>query len=494
MTNTKSIVQKTASSVLFSLILILGGCNDGTSENKNDKPSILIESVTVIDAKSGERANFNVLLTGNKIIEVSEKPIEIPSNCTVVDGKGKYLIPGLWDAHVHITFTPGLEQAMFPLFLGNGITSIRDTGGLIDKVLPWKEKSIREPDSSPRLFIAGPLLDGLPNVYDGSPGRPEISVGLSSEEEAIAMVDSLAGAGVDLIKAYEMLPPEMFKTILAAAKKHNLPVTGHVPLSVDAIEASDYGLRSMEHLRNLEMSCSSDHDSLLQARKQMMAKGKDELGGVLRSEIHASQRLHAFKTFDEQRSAQVLAALEKNSTWQIPTIALSTGGINRVYENEDWKKTFEYLPETIKFNWKDAAKKAAEKESSELSVSHGEWVLQMVGKLKKADVKVMAGTDTPIGFLTPGFSLHKELEMLVKGGMEPLEAIESATLLPAQYFKVQDSIGTIEKNMIADLVLLDANPLSDITNTRTIRAVVRNGTYYNRKALDSLLNGNQLQK
>ncbi len=485
-----SVFRSTYFFMITTLVFVLGGCNDAASEKKNEEPSILFESVTVIDAKSGERANYNVLVSGNKIIEVSDQPIESPPNCTIVNGKGKYLIPGLWDAHVHVTFTPGLEQAMFPLFLGNGITSIRDTGGLINEVVPWKEKSIKEPNSSPRLFIAGPLLDGHPNVYDGSPGRPEISVGLSSEEEAIEMVDSLAAAGVDLIKSYEMLSPKMFKTILATAEKHNLHVTGHVPLSIDVVEASDAGLRSMEHLRNLEMSCSSDFDSLLQARKQMLAQGKDYLGGTLRSEIHSAQRMHAFKTFDEQRASKVLAALKKNGTWQIPTTALTTGGINRLYENEDWKKTFEFLPETIRANWIEAANKAAEKQSSEISVAHGKWVLKMVKKLKDSQIKVMAGTDTPIGFLTPGFSLHKELEMLVKGGMEPLEAIESATLLPAQYFKVQDSIGTIEKNMIADLVLLDANPLSDITNTRKIIAVVRNGSYYNRKALDSLLNSN----
>lgn len=489
-TNTRSVIWNTHFFKTIALIFIMVGCNDAASEETNKMHSLLFESVTVIDAISGERENFNVLVTGNKIIEVSDKPIKSPSNCTVVNGKGKFLIPGLWDAHVHVTFTPGLEQAMFPLFLGNGITSIRDTGGLIDEILPWKEKSLKEPNSSPRLFIAGPLLDGQPNVYDGSPGRPEISVGLGSEEEAIAMVDSLAAAGVDLIKSYEMLSPELFRTILAAAEKHNLPVTGHVPLSVDVIEASDAGLRSMEHLRNLEMACSSDFDSLLQVRKQMLAKGKDDLGGTLRSEIHSAQRLHAFKTFNDQRASKVLAALEKNGTWQIPTTALTTGGINRLYENEDWKKTFEFLPETIRAQWIETAKKSSEKQSSEISLAHGEWVLKMIKKMKASRIKVMAGTDTPIGFLTPGFSLHKELEMLVKGGMLPLEAIESATLLPAKYFKVQDSIGTIDKNMIADLVLLEANPLSDITNTRKISAVVRNGTFYNRKALDSLLNSN----
>ena len=149
-TNTRLVFQITLYFILFILFFVFGGCNDGTSEKKNGESSILFESVTVIDAKFGERQNLNVLISGNKIIKVSDRPIENSSNCKVINGKGKYLIPGLWDAHVHITFTPGLEQAMFPLFLGNGITSIRDTGGLITEVLPWKEKSLQEPNSSPR--------------------------------------------------------------------------------------------------------------------------------------------------------------------------------------------------------------------------------------------------------------------------------------------------------------------------------------------------------
>ncbi len=322
---TRSVLKSARNFIFIILVILLEGCLDAASGEKDGAPSILFESVNVIDAKSGERENFNVLITGNRIVAISNEPIKSPSNCKVVNGKGKYLIPGLWDSHVHVTFTPGLEKSMFRLFLGNGITSIRDTGGMPDKILPWKEKSLKEPDSAPRLFIAGPLLDGHPNVYDGSHGRPEISVGLSSEEEAIAMVDSLAAAGVDFIKSYEMLSPALFRTIMAAAGKHKLPVTGHVPLSVDAIEASDAGLRSMEHLRNLEMSCSSDFDSLLQARKQMLAEGKELSGGVLRSDIHSAQRMHAFKTFDEQRASAVLEALEKNGTWQIPTVSLARG-------------------------------------------------------------------------------------------------------------------------------------------------------------------------
>ena len=243
-------------------------------------------------------------------------------------------------------------------------------------------------------------------------------------------------------------------------------------------------------MRNLEMSISSDFDSLLQARKHMLAEGKDEPGGELRSGMHAAQRLHAFKTLDEQRASKVLNTLEENGTWQTPTVALVTKDIIRLYDDKEWTKNFESLPAPIKTQWSDAARAAAEAPVNEITVAHGEWMLMMIEKLMDHDIKVMAGTDTPIAFLTPGFSLHKELEMLVKGGMEPIDALESATLLPAKYFKVQDSIGTIDEGMIADLVLLDANPLEDITNTREIAAVVRNGTYYDRKALDSLLNNN----
>lgn len=474
--------------VLMLLLVSLGACRDKTDSEKIAADSILFESVSVIDASSGMREDQYVLISGNKIVEVSDNPIQVPAGTMVIDGEGKFLIPGLWDAHVHLTFTPELEESMFRLFLGNGITSIRDTGGLLHKLLPWKEKSIREPNSSPRVFMAGPLLDGEPNVYDGSAGRPEISIGLENEEEAKAMVDSLAAAGVDLIKSYEMLSPAMFMAILQAADSHELPVTGHIPLSMDLKEASTAGLRSMEHMRNLEMAISADSDSLLEERRKMLAAGKDSAGAALRSQIHTAQRLHAIRTFDKDKSSEVLRILQKNGTWQIPTMALLTGGLNRLYEDAGWRETFESLPAAVRSQWMESAAEASEIPSSELSTAHGEWALKMIPLLKEAGLEVMAGTDTPIAYLTPGYSLHKELEMLVKGGMEPLEALESATLLPAKYFQVQDSIGTIDKNMIADLVLLDANPLDDIKNTRKIRAVVRNGSFYNRQALDSLLN------
>ena len=477
-------MQKLFGVLLMSILLFQ--CN--TAKKEIEEHSILFTNVTAIDAKFGERNNINILITNNKIAKVSMEQINSPSNCITIDGTGKYLIPGLWDAHVHLTFTPGLEESMFPLFIANGITSIRDTGGLIDLVLPWKDKAKQEPNSSPNVFIAGPLLDGLPNVYDGSPGRPEISIGLKSPKEAEETVVMLKNKSVDLIKSYEMLTPKEFIAILNKSKEEGLFVTGHVPLSMDVIEASNAGLRSMEHLRNLEMACSKDFDSLLNERRKILLAGKDSLGGKLRSYIHRSQRLHAINSFDEERTNKVLARLAENDTWQIPTTALLTGGINRLYEDDTWLKTFQYLPKKVKTIWINKAKNSKQKKSSEfLSLFHGEWALQMIAKLKSANVKILAGTDTPISYLTPGFSLHKELEMLVKGGLKPIEAIESATILPAKYFGLEETMGTIETSKLADLVLLDANPLNNIKNTTKISAVVRNGTYYNREALNNLL-------
>ncbi|RMZ50083.1 hydrolase [Flavobacteriaceae bacterium PRS1] len=483
------LILRYLSKVIFITLLLLvnTSCIDSTKTKNEEHYSVLFNNITTIDAEFGERRNQYVLITGNKIINISKKAIVSPSNCIIVDGKGKYLIPGLWDTHVHLTYSPELEKSMFPLFLANGITSVRDTGGLIDRVLYWRDKSKKNPNSSPNVFISGPLLDGIPNVYDGSPGRPEISVALDSPEAVRNMIDSLQAKGVDFLKSYEMLTPEEFKTVISYSKKRGLFVTGHVPLSMDVIEASNEGLRSMEHLRNLEMACSVNFDSLLNARKKMLAEGKNSLGGMLRSQIHKVQRLYAIESYDEKRANTVLKSLAENGTWQIPTLALLTGDINRLYENDTWKETFQYLPPEIRSNWIKKAEEKQQKEINHLSIAYGQWGLKMITKLKDANVKILAGTDTPISFLTPGFSLHKELEILVKSGLTPMEVLESATILPAKYFGLEDVMGTIDINKAADLVLLDANPLNDIKNTNRISGVVRNGIFYNRKALDNLL-------
>ncbi|MDX1619277.1 MAG: amidohydrolase family protein [Balneolaceae bacterium] len=467
--------------ILLPLILLLTGCDTGRTT--------VIRNISVIDAADNLRPGMDVVIRGDTISAVAQAgELEIPAGAEVIEGADQYLIPGLWDAHVHFSYNMDLSESMFPLFLANGITSLRDTGGHLHLVMPFKEQSVNNPETIPRLMIAGPLLDGVPRVYDGGPGRPNLAIGAATPREGTQIVDSLVHAGVDFIKSYEMLTPETFEAVIDRATMHRMKVTGHVPLSMDVVDASNQGLDSMEHLRNLEMACSALWKSLLHERRKLLDDGRSEMrGGQLRSIIHSAQRIRAIESQDAERCREVMAVLAENDTWQIPTIALVASGENRHYDRESWRSHFRYLPESVRSDWEKEAAERSEQSSAESSLTFAEWAYGMIGKLNEAGVEIMAGTDTPIALLTPGYSLHEELKLLVKSGLTPLEALEAATLRPAQYFGLEDELGRIATGMKADLVLLDANPLEEIGNTGSIRAVVKNGRLHNRAALDRLL-------
>jgi imidazolonepropionase-like amidohydrolase len=448
---------------------------------------IVFENVNAIDAVDGLRKGMTVIVRGSRIAKIgAAASVQVPGNATTIDGAGKYLIPGLWDSHVHLTFERDVTPAMFRLFLANGITSIRDTGGLLDLVLPLREEARRDAKNCPRVMVAGPLLDGVPTVYDGkSRSRPKLSVGAASVSEAEALVDKFSAAGVDLIKAYEMLSPAAFKATIRRANSKGLQVTGHVPLSMDVISASNAGLRSMEHLRNLEMSCSRHAEQLLEERRRLLEDGANELGGVLRSRIHRAQRTRALNTQDATTRDDVLRVLAANATWQIPTLTIVTS--HGVHAQPEWRETFKYLPETAHRRWTENMLRRTPAPRGATRGVYAEWAFDMVGRMSERGIGIMAGTDCPIAYLTPGFSLHEELKLMAKCGLTPMQILEAATLKPAQYFKMETEIGAIRENMLADLVLLDANPLQDIANTSKINAVVRDGKLHDRRALDQML-------
>ena len=473
--------------IIFQLLLFLNGCSNNSVND--EKKSIIFKNVNIIDAVQGLRINQTVIIRGNKITNVRDaKKIKNFSNSTIIDASGKYLIPGLWDSHVHLVYNRNIEPVMFPLFIVNGITSIRDTGGHLDLLKAIVKKAQQLKYTSPGVFIAGPLIDGVPSVYDGSSNAmPNLSISAATVAEVEHIVDSIADAGVDQIKAYEMLSPEVFIALIKRASLRGLLVTGHVPLSMDVVEASNWGLRGMEHMRNLDMSCSADFDSLLLARKKMISENEDLSGSSLRSKLHSAQRQYAVKTMDPERRDYVLEQLAKNDTWQIPTLTITTSGANRVYARESWRDNFRYLPEPVRSLWTSRTERSSEGSASPSSKKFASWAYNMVKSISDAGIKIMAGTDSPIAYLTPGYSLHEELRLLVKSGLTPMQAIESATLNPALFFGLENEMGTIKKGKLADLVLLDANPLDDISNTLRIRGVMKNGNYMNRSALDEIL-------
>ena len=481
-------VNKLSVSFKFISVLLLGVVLYSCQQPSEDEVGgLLIKNVSIVDPISGLLENQSVLIQGNQIKKVGQE-IDASGNTEVIDGSGKFLIPGLWDAHVHFAFIEEIAPKMPNLFLGYGITSVRDTGGEINFVNQWKNESLKNPATFPRVKIAGPLLDGMPNVYDGSDhSHPPLSVGhqtIDDLTETIGLLDSL---GVDLLKAYEMLTEEQFMQISQLAKEKQLPVTGHVPLSMDVISVSNAGLGGIEHLRNIEMSCASNWEELLIERRLLLEAGKDSLGGVLRSSIHAAQRIEAIKNYDEEVAAKVIAALRANNTYQIPTISLISGLANRHFADPGWIQSFQYLPDSIANTWTEGANRFAQSPTIERFTLHDEWSMMMIKKMYESDVPFMAGTDTPILFATPGLSLHKELSLLVEAGFSPIDALKTATTNPAAYFGMEDELGQVKEGMMADLVLLSANPLDDINNTTKINGVIKDGNYMDRDELNSLL-------
>ena len=481
-------MNKPSLKISFLLAFILVFLVSCSTNNDFSGASYAIHNVTVIDAKNGTKENQTVIVKENKIIATGNSDeLSFSDKLKTIDGEGKYLIPGLWDAHVHLTYEPDMTTSMFDLFLVNGVTSVRDTGGELELVMPLKREADADPQNKPRVKVAGPLLDGVPTVYDGV-SRIKLGLGAGNPAEAEALVDRFVAGGVDLIKSYEMLTPEAFSAVIKRANSHNKVVTGHVPLSMDVVDASNEGLRSMEHMRNLEMSISEDHDSLLKVRTEMLFNKNKLLGLELRSSIHSAQRTHAIQTQDETRRNYVLKALHDNDTWQTPTLSIVTPRAFRPFARQSWRDNFKYLPTNIETRWNDLVSTIVQEPVIESDYIFPNWAMEMVSHLKSAKVPMMAGTDTPIYLLTPGFSLHNELVLLVKAGLTPMEALESATIRPAQYFGLQDELGLIQEGMLADLLLLNANPLESIDNTQKIEAVFKDGKHFDRTALNKILN------
>jgi imidazolonepropionase-like amidohydrolase len=477
--------MKSFISIILTFIFFIS-CNDNSIYFEE---AYCIENISIIDPIDGLIENKTIVIKSNKIYQIFDSNKLILSKKNIIyNGKNKFLIPGLWDAHVHFAYEESLAESMSDLFLAYGVTSVRDTGGEIDFVNKFKQESEISPNSHPRIMVAGPLIDGEYNVYDGSSDQyPPLSIQTISEKDLINKVSLLIKKKVDFLKAYEMLTPNQFKALTSIAKENNLKLTGHVPLSMDVISASNMGLNSMEHFRNFELSVSKNHDQLLSTRKKLLKNYKKLSGGKLRSSIHSLQRMGAINSMDSVKLNQVINVLAKNQTWQIPTLFLYRTFANKTFKSDSWIEKFNSFPFEVKQKWIDKISKIDEKANKDRQ-GYSNWALEIVNLMNKKGVKFMAGTDTPIFFLIPGLSLHDEIALLSKGGLSNLEAIKSATYNPSKYFGMENELGSIKVGQIADLLILSKNPLDNISNTKEIEAVIKNGNYLNRKYLDSLLN------
>jgi hypothetical protein len=421
---------------------------------------IAITHVTVIDGTDSlPRSDQAVVIRGNRIIVVGPAAsVALPNDARVLSGRDKYLIPGLWDMHVH-TVVPG-GRGVLGLFVANGVLGVRDMAGDWTQLTQWRKEIAAGRLAGPRILASGPYIEGG--------DVPIAHILARTPDEARAAVDSLARLGVDLIKLHSQLRREVYFAAARAARAKGLRVAGHVPRSITPEEASDSGIGSLEHLLQIPIPCTP----------------AESLALVPRFPI---QRVLGQCT--SRNLAPLFARFVKNGTWIVPTL---TAG----YEIAQWPRRdlpgdayARYLPDTLRkyvaqiFPMPDSVPAGADVTGHALY----EKRIALVGTMHQAGVAILPGTDAPLRNSPPGFGLHAELALFVRAGFTPFEALRSATLEPARYFGVLDSLGSVATGKVADLVLLSANPLDDIGNALRIDAVVANGRLFDAAARRALL-------
>jgi len=460
----------------LTVILVLAGALSGCEREEASQYAgcTAINHVTVIDpsAPAGQslRPNQTVLICGDRIRSVgSARGVGTPKGARGVDGSGKFLIPGLWDMHVHLSAV-GTSSA--PLFLAFGVTSVRDCGSEFGVLQDWRSQIAAGTLAGPRIMGAGAVLESqrFLEAVNKIAGKlePDLGkslreiirgrIGVTSVADAKARVDSLKAKGADFIKVRNAESPEILYAIAEEAKKDSLPLAGHVIRGADLAKASEAGQTSVEH----------DEDFLDSKPAPITPKQRTELG----------------------------AEFARNGTVLVPTIVARRSRLAPDREIQAVLKDTvgttdpmrRYLsPELLHF-WKVnvALKKFDEREEGwESKLQKGE---DFVRAMRETGVEVLPGTDLGVPLLYPGTSLLEELGIFVDElGMTPLQALNSATVLPARWFGLGGQLGTIAPGKLADLVLLDANPLEDIRHLRQVAGVMANGRYVDRTHLDRLL-------
>jgi imidazolonepropionase-like amidohydrolase len=427
---------------------------------------VAITHVTVIDVGRRllpVRPDITVLVDGDRIAAVgAAAKTAIPPGARVIDGRGQWLIPGLWDMHVHTVVPSG--RAMLSLYIANGVTGVRDMGGDFATIRRWREEIARGALVGPRIVAAGPYLEG----HDSPIAHLEVH----TPDDARRAVDSLAVLGVDFVKVHSALSSEAFFAAAREARAKHLPIAGHLARGVTVTEAADAGQRSLEHLLGFANVCSK--------RELIVFSIVDPL------------RRSVFGGCALRSQDDLYAQLSRMATWVTPTLAASYEFAVLPKHDVPGDTLARFVSDSLRTYLTQIfgpppvlLRPNADAIGKQLYNKRREVVLG----LYTAGVPILAGTDSPMRNVPPGFGLHHELTELVRSGLPPGEALRAATYEPARYFDALDSLGTIAPGKLADLVLLDANPLDRIENARQqhIAAVLTRGRVYDRVALAGLL-------
>ena len=451
----------------LTVLLLLAAASCATTP-RPQPADLAVTHVGVVDVEDGRvLPDRTVLVRGNRIVAMAPaSDVAVPAAARVIDGRGRFLIPGLWDMHAHVV-AEGNWRWRFPQYLAHGVTGLRHMGvtgedSAIALAVALRRRVAAGEVVGPRLVTAGPLVDGAPAVWPRS-------LVVTTAAEGRRAVDSLADAGVDFVKVYNRLSRDAYLAIAEQARRRGIPFVGHVPVRVSAEEAVAAGQRSVEHLLWLAFACTAG-------------------GDTLRASVAAKPRRVAaagWAQHDAARCRALMTAMRARGTWMVPTMIEATVEPDREVARLDslmadsavWRR----MPASVAAEWRAAYPRSRALMLDPDYVAYTAAIRAGLADVRAVRPRILAGTDVGIPFVEPGASLHTELQLLVRHlGLTPLQALQAATVEPARFLGVADSLGSVRVGKVADLVLLGADPLADIRHTTRIEGVVVNGRWQER--------------
>ncbi|MBS0657170.1 MAG: amidohydrolase family protein [Verrucomicrobia bacterium] len=426
---------------------------------------LLLENVRVIDVARGQAGpSVSVAVVDGRLASIGADTA-VSEGARRVDGRGAFLLPGLIDLHVHLfnhsTRRPPNEWT-FPLFVAHGVTGVREMRTQAEGlpfVRRWEEQRAAGRLLAPRILATGG------------------AVVASTPEEARELVRKTRAAGLDFLKLFSPHPESVWRALMAEARRVGLPVAGHTPQSVSALESAQLGQRSNEHLTQIYEACTAAHEALLAARR--------ELDSARATALTARQEADILRAFDPALAAPLAVALARTGQVQVPTLVLPHAEAHAFARDPRADPRWPLLRADEQARWERLLREPLSG-GPELAARRWEVSRRLVGLLHAGGVRILAGTDTPMPTIYPGYSLHDELERLVEAGLSPADALRAATLWAADFLGRGD-LGRLEPGARADLVLLASDPLTDIRHTRSILAVCLEGRWLERAELDALL-------
>jgi hypothetical protein len=426
---------------------------------------LAITGAAVADVEAGRvLRDRTVVVRGGRIVAVGPRgSTRVPVGARVVDGRGRYLLPGLWDMHVH-TPEPG-ATAMLPVYVGYGVTGVRDMGADLIALRALRERIVRGETIGPRIVMAGPILDG-PIGRPMPPAHRRWRIEVTEPARARRLVDSLVAAGADFIKVHERLSASVHQAIADQARRRRVGFAGHVPTSIGAAAAALAGQRTIEHLVNVPFACADGEREELRP-----VNGFEALFGGCASDDPVA----------------LMRVFVERGTWHTPTLVVQQRvALGSAVSRGD--PGLRHVPLSVRELLRDVGPfdlPAPQGRARERFARLFQKRVAQTGQMHAAGVRLLVGTDAP--GVAPGWSVHEEMRLLVRAGLRPIDALRAATIEPARMLAATDSLGSIAPGKLADIVVLDADPLEDIRNTARVRAVVAGGRFYDRAALDAIL-------